>query len=357
MAMRKLLYAIAPVVILCSCGGGQGDELREGKKEYAPEINEVRVDTLKRTNFYRQIVSNGKLTAARRATIKFNINGIVANLDVSNGSHVRAGDRIAELDREDLRIALENAANVLDKAEMELYDVLAGQGYRAADTASVPREILEMAKIRSGYNAARNSYRQASYNLSCTVLKAPFSGKIADLKVKRWEQAQSDFCTLVDDSELDVDFLVLESEYSFLAVGLPVKVTPFSDPALTLTGRITQINPAVDKNGQIAVRARVKGCKSVIDGMNARVVVEKVVPGRLVVPRSAVVVRDNLDVLFTYSEGKANWVYVNILASNQDSYDIIANEDRGARLEPGELVIVTNNLNLADGSAVRIKGN
>lgn len=355
--MRNFLYISTILCILGSCGGGQGESLRDGKKVYSPEINEVRVDTLRRTDFHRQIVSNGKMTAARRATLKFYTDGIVADLEVANGSRVKAGDRIAELDREDLRIALENASIALDKARIELHDVLAGQGYRSADTASVPREIMDMAKIRSGYDAALNSYRQASYNLSCTILKAPFSGIIADLKVKRWEQTQPEFCTLLDDSELDVDFLVLESEYSFLAVGLPVNVTPFSDPSVTLTGRITQINPSVDKNGQIAVRARVKGCRSVIDGMNARVVVEKAVPGRLVVPRSAVVVRDNLDVLFTYLDGKANWVYVNILSSNQDSYDVIANEDRGARLEPGDLVIISNNLNLADGSAVRIKQN
>ena len=93
-----------------------------------------------------------------------------------------------------------------------------------------------------------------------------------------------------------------------------------------------------------------------IDGMNVRVIVERKMPGQLVVPRSAVVVRDNLDVLFTYSDdGVAHWTYVNIIRSNGDSHVVTANADRGAKLNEGDKVIVKGNLNLADGSKVQLK--
>ena len=133
-------------------------------------------------------------------------------------------------------------------------------------------------------------------------------------------------------------------------------VTPFADASLSCKGFVTDINPLVDKNGQVLVRASVKGVKGLLDGMNVKVTVERLIPGQLVVPRSAVVIRDNRDVLFTYTDdGKAHWTYVNILYSNGDSHVIAPNRDRGAQLSEGDRVIISGNLNLADGSSVTLK--
>ena len=87
--------------------------------------------------------------------------------------------------------------------------------------------------------------------------------------------------------------------------------------------------------------------------MNVHVIVEKTLPDRLVVPKEAVVIRDNMNVLFTYSDdGVAHWVYVNILNANSESYSVEANSSRGAVLSEGDRVITSGNLNLADGSKV-----
>jgi len=215
---------------------------------------------------------------------------------------------------------------------------------------------METGKIRSGYSSSKNSLASAEQNMAGTVLKAPFAGRVADIVLRRNDQSGSEpFCTVVDDSSLDVDFSIMESEYDFVSVGLSVKVIPFADQTREYTGTVVSINPSVDERGRIAVRARVKNDGKLIDGMNVKVVVERLVPDQLVVPRSAVVVRDNLDVLFTYSNGKAHWVYVNILLSNGDSYAIEANKDRNSVLEEGAEVIISGNLNLGDNSEVTRK--
>ncbi len=348
--------AALAVLAMTGCKSG-GSSLKEGRLEYAPEVNTVDVMTLTRTDFPRQLLSNGRLSASSRAQLKFGTTGAVKILNVRNGQRVSAGQVIAELDRPDLSLAVESARLALEKARLDFYDVLAGQGYAARDTSSVPSDILEMARMRSGYEASANALRRARLDLEGTVLKAPFSGTVADLKVKRFDQAPSEaLCTLLDDSLLDVDFTVMESEYPFLSEGLTVKVSPFSDASRTFSGRVTGINPTVDKNGQIAVRASVQGASSLVDGMNVKVTVEKTVPGQMVVPRGAVVIRDNMDVLFTYQpDGTARWVYVNVLASNRDSFVVEANRDRGAQLSEGDRVIISSNLNLADGSEVRLR--
>lgn len=357
MEMRMLMAAAAALVLLSGCGGRQEKEMRDGKLDYSPEINEVSVMKLEKTDFPMQLVSNGRVSAAAKASLTFGTTGTISRINVRNGQRVPAGTVIAELDRPDLRLALDAASASLEKARLDLYDVLAGQGYAARDTISVPDDVLSMAKIRSGYNAAVNAMRKAEYDLSGTVLRAPFTGCVADLGVKRYDQTPNGpFCSLVDDSSMDVDFPVMEAEYAFLEKGLGVKVMPFADMNRTYAGTLTDINPVVDKNGQVALRAKVSGGQGLVDGMNVKVTVEKNLPGRMVVPRSAVVVRDNLDVLFTYTDdGKAHWIYVNILASNRESFVVEANSDRGAVLKEGDIVIISNNLNLADGSSVRLK--
>ena len=70
--MNRLGYIFLSLaaLALAGCKGG-GNALKEGKLEYAPEVNVVEVMTLKRTDFPKQILSNGKLMASSRAVLKF----------------------------------------------------------------------------------------------------------------------------------------------------------------------------------------------------------------------------------------------------------------------------------------------
>ena len=327
----------------CRSGEENTGDVRDGRLQYEAERNEVEVMTLERTVFTRQLISNGRLSARARSSLAFRGTGMIEQVNARNGETVRAGTVIAALDRTDKAIALKSARIAMDKAGLDLYDVLAGQGYMTRDTSSVPASVMKMARMRSGYDAALNSLHQAEYDYSGTVLTAPFTGKVAP------------FCTLIDDSSFDVDFTVLESEYGFLEEGLKVKVTPFSGGSGHLYGTLTCINPTVDKNGQVAVTATVENDGTLIDGMNVKVTVEKDVPGQLVVPKSAVVIRDNLEVLFRHKDGKALWTYVHTLMSSGDSYVVVPNTDRGAELSEGDQVIISGNLNLADGSSVEVR--
>ena len=355
MKRTALLFIIilATVLSIVSCNN-HTDKQKDGRLQQQAENNIVEVITLKKTDFPRQLLSNGKLVAAARASLSFSSPGPLSSIPVRNGERVSKGAVLAKVSRPDLELALESAQLSLEKAGMDLYDYLVGQGYPARDTSSVPTEIMAMARMKSGYSIARNALSKARLDLDGTVLKAPFAGRVADIRLRKHDLSGTDtFCTLVDDSSFDVDFTVMESEYNFLSKGLAVKVTPFADDSYTCEGRITDINPVVDKNGQITVRASVKGAARLLDGMNVKVVVERMIPDVLVVPRSAVVIRDNLNVLFTYTDdGKAHWTYVTIITSNGDSHVVTANTSRGAVLSEGDRVIVSGNLNLADGSSV-----
>jgi multidrug efflux pump subunit AcrA (membrane-fusion protein) len=70
---------------------------------------------------------------------------------------------------------------------------------------------------------------------------------------------------------MEVDFTVLESELPLIKVGDKVEVTPYASAAGVRQGSISEINPLVDENGMVRVKARVNGGNKLFDGMNVRV--------------------------------------------------------------------------------------
>lgn len=348
------LWATAFVMAACESRGTVSSE-DSSKLAYSPEVNEVDVVTLRRQVFQMQLVANGKLSAAQRSSLYFDQSGQIVTISVDNGSRVNKGDIIARIDDTEQHAALEMAHIELDRTRLEYLDFLAGLGYAFADTASVPDDVRKIAGIRSGYTASRSNCEKARRELAGTILRAPFAGKVADMQFRLWDQTGSGpFCSLIDDRTFDVTFSALESEYAFLEPGQTVHVTPFGQDR-SISGRIRSINPTVDRNGQISVTASIAGGEGLLDGMNVKVIVDRAESGQLVVPKSAVVIRDGEEVLFRYRYGKAEWVYVHTVRANSDSYAVTANAERGAVLEEGDQVIVSGNLNLADGSRVVAK--
>lgn len=364
MTILRYTSLLGGVLLLASCSGGAGNssdaDTSANKKAQIQISNPVDTMTLRHGVFKSQLISNGKLRAQQKSDLRFTPSGSVTWLVGGNGTAISSGAVIARLDDREAQIRLEQARQTMQKADIDLQDALLGFGYDIADSARVPRETMRISRLRSGYDAAATGLESARMTVENCALKAPFSGKIANLKTKLHENPKGDFfCSVINDRSFDVEFNILESELASVRVGQDVVVTTFVEPTKRYAGRLTNINPAVDDKGQIIVTANIPNPGALIDGMNVKVYIESSVPGKLVVPKSAVLVRDDREVLFRYdpASGKAMWTYVLIEASNSDSHAVTANTDRGAELNVGDAVIVSGNLNLADGSDVEIKTN
>lgn len=355
---KSIIPLVLILVVVWGCKPRQSEEDKEAiaKKVQVAERNPVEVMVLRRTVFQKELVSNGKLVALQRSVLKFRTSEVLEYLPVKNGSRVKKGQVIARLRQYTLKQNLDKARLTLDQAKIQMEDILLTMGYDNTRQDKVPSNQLHYARIKSGLATAEISLRQAQFNYDATVLKAPFSGKIANLKYKKYDQvsAGTDFCTLIDDSRLEVVFPVMETELREVQPGKEVSVIPFATNT-PVKGRVAEINPAVEENGLVKVRALCSNPGTLLDGMNVRVLVRNAVPGKLVVPKSAVLLRQNLEVLFKYKNGEAYWTYVNIEMENSDSYAVVANKDRGASLQPGDTVIISGNLNLAHGSKVEIR--
>ncbi len=357
-------FGLILLILGVSCTGGRPtqdhtDSTATHRKAQTQIANPVDTVTLRRGEFRSQLISNGKLRAQQKSDLRFGgSGGSVTWLAGGNGTAVAAGAAIARIDDREARIRMEQARQAMQKAEIDLQDALLGFGHDIADTAHVSEETMRIARLRSGYEAAATGLASARLALESCTLRAPFGGKIANLKTKAHENPKGEFfCSVINDRMFDVEFSLLESELPQIRPGQAVTVATFVEPNRRHAGRIVAVNPTVDDKGQIIVTARIPNPGRLIDGMNVKVYVKSAVPDKLVVPKSAVLVRDEREVLFRYDRatGRAQWTYVLIEMSNSDSHAVVANTDRGAELNPGDAIIVSGNLNLADGSQVEIK--
>jgi RND family efflux transporter MFP subunit len=352
---RIVLLAAILFPLLFSCKG-KADDADAARAVPMAEKNLVDTMLLRRTLFSREIVSNGVLEGARRAELAFAASGTVAKVYVHNGSRVQKGSPIAELDTEALTLALANARQSLERSRLDYLDRLVSYGY-GSDTTQIPGDLRDVARIRSGYSAAELAVRTAELNLRGAVLRAPFSGVVANLKVKPWEQASGTVCVVIDDGTFDVRFPLLESELPAIAVGRSVTVSPFIEPEVRYEGRIREINPFVDAKGQVEVVASVRGARGLVEGMNVKLYIQSEGTLQLAVPKSAVVMRDGYDVIFTLDTTamKAQWLYVDIVGSNTTHHAVTGCERKRTEVHEGAIVITSGNINLADGSAVEIR--
>lgn len=354
--IKPLSLTICCALLVCSCEGNKTAATGNiARMAHTQEYNKVKIITLQEQTFQKELVSNGKLVALHKSELVFRNGGILQKICVSNGDWVKEGDILARLDDSQQRISYNTALQNFEKAQIELIDALIGFGYDLADTTTMDKTKLGIAKTRSGYNTSRLNLENAKIALENCTLRAPFAGQVANIKSREFERINEPFCTIIDNSRMNVDFNIIEGEMNLVRVGQKVRIASFFNPELSVIGTITNINPMVSNKGQVLVRAEFANNADFVDGMNVKVMAEHNVPGQLVVPKSAVVMRDNLEVLFRYQDGEAVWTYVHSLMSNSNSYVVTANTSRGADLAVGDTIIVTGNLNLAHGSKVEIE--
>ena len=204
--MNGIVYSSLGVmmaaVLLTACGREDRPSAeKEGVETVLPaEVNEVSVMTLKKGDFNHELVSNGKVEARAYADLNFRLTSEpVARVYVKNGDRVKKGQKLAELSLFTLQNKLEQAKTSLDQADLEMQDVLIGQGYAPDHPEAVPENVMKLARVRSGYEQSRANYELARYELQQAVLTAPFDGVVANLFGKQYNRPDGaePFCRII----------------------------------------------------------------------------------------------------------------------------------------------------------------
>ena len=350
----KPILPITLVFCLFSCGSGNkaGQTASdEESQQRVQELPQVTVMTVKRGIFMREMQSNGKLAAASKVDLRFRTSEIITSISVTNGQRIPAGQEIARIDEFELRNRVITAEEAVQTALRSLNNFLISRSLTLKDTAAVSPEVLQAGYAESQTLSARVNLAEARYNLQRAVLTAPISGVVANLtaKVHNLAPTSEPFCTIIGDERFEVDFPVLESEIELLKSSHDVLIEPLAYPGTGIKGRLSGMNPIVDRNGMVQAKAVVDNIQGKLyEGMNVRVLVQQAVPDKLTVPKSAVVMRSDRQVLFVYANGRSQWRYVKTGLENSREYTI------EEQLEDGETVIISGNFNLAHDVEVEI---
>jgi HlyD family secretion protein len=367
-------------------------DAKDTKRERRERTTSVSVSKAFRGDLVIPVTAEGTVRARHTAEIRTEIAGPIVRIHAREGQLMRRGQLIAKLDDREYEVAAEEArvkyvqAISLLAVEDESIDIpkrppelqkeidelkrLEDKGVitseeRLAREVAIDVEAvkqghyrLDVVASRSGIAAARAAMERARINLERTEIRAPFSGVISDLLLSEGEHVTlgQTICTLVNNSDLEAEVGVLESDIGFLDVGRPAIL---AIPALndTLDVTVDVISPHFDRNSrtcQVLLRLKNQSGK-IRPGMFARAIVAgQRFTDRLLVPQEAILMRDGRSLLFKVEDDRAKWVYLKLGRQNDDLVEI-EQVLQGGSLAPGDLVIVTNHLTLAHDAKVKVK--
>lgn len=315
------------------------------------KATEVHVATAERKTFDYLIPATGKLEAGAEVLAVIEQAGYLLEVNVREGQYVNKGDIIARLDPTEAEFRLEKAkisvrnANANYESDKLGYPIL----FESEDLEE-QAIVDEQLKAKAGIFLSEVELKEAQMAFDRSVVKAPISGQVADLKYKAGSLvgASSELCQILGTSEFILKVKVLESDISWISINQQAEVYPISSTQTALKGRVTGINPKVDESGLVQVSITLAANKSLLPGMNARAIIRAPQNDSLVVPKDALVFRSGRAVVFTIENKESKWNYVEVGKDNGEEVEILEG------LEANSTVITSNNLQLAHQAPVQI---
>lgn len=313
-AMRAAALAASVALALSSCGKG-GDAAQggqpAGREAPAPVVGVV---TVHPQTVALTVELPGRLESLRTADVRAQVGGIIQKRLFQEGSYVRAGQPLYQIDSstyeaslESARAQLATAQATLAKADADLArykplvaaDAISKQEYDAAVTAKRSAE--------AGVKAAQAAIKSAGISLNRSRITAPISGFIGQSKVSEGTLLNAGdttvLATIRQTNPMYVNVTQSASEVMKLRQQVAEGKLLAADGAIAVgikfddgtvypeKGRLLFADPTVDEStGQITLRAAVPNDQNILmPGLYVRVLMDQVaVDNAFVVPQQAV---------------------------------------------------------------------
>jgi HlyD family secretion protein len=336
---------------------------RRGGKQIDPS----KLVTVEKGDVARSVVATGKVQPLTKVEIKSKASGIVERLFVDYGDHVKMGQTLAELDREQLEASVREArANLLaaqaayerNRIEAEGPDLpfllsalerarkLYADGLIAPSLLEDADKAYQMGKnkqtaaksqaamARAEVEKARASMERAETDLRYATITSPMDGLVLSRDVEVGDAVSSILVlgseatlvmTLGDVSEVYVLGKVDEADIGKVYLGQRARIVVESFKEKSFEGKVTKISPlGVEKDNVTTFEVRVSihnpgGELKTNMTANAEVILEEK-KGVLLVPESAVVYdkerKPSIEVPDPRAEGGRRKVAVKLGISN-----------------------------------------
>ena len=296
---RTGLAAFASLMLLSACQ--QGGET-EGEEE---ETASVPVETSQpvRGDVYAVYSGTAPIEAFAEADVVAKVEGEVREILVEEGSEVKAGDVLARLDGDRLRLELNESRARLDQMRS---DFERNQDLREKGLLSEG----EFEKLRYDLEALEASFNLASLELDYTRIRAPIDGVVSERYVKIGNTIRvGDPAFRVTSLDPLVAYLhVPEREYRQIKADQPVAIDIDALAGQRVIASVTRVSPVVDpETGTFKITIEIRDEERRIKpGMFGRIsIVYDVHQNVLQVPRSAIVEDMGNQTVFVVEDGKA----------------------------------------------------
>ena len=331
----------------------------------SPLANPVEVDTVRRGTLAMRIEATGLAEADRRARVAASITGYVVSVAINEGELVASGQVLLRLDPDEALLAVERGEAELAEAEARYRELTLFD--EEIPDPEVRRERSAEARVRSGLARTEIALRQVRLGLAATTIRAPFAGRVAEIRVTAGDHvsAGEDLLTLLDVDPIRVQVRVVESELRWLRERGGASVHLVAFPDTIFRGRIAAISPTVDPEGRTGrvTLAVANPDGAILPGMFASVTLEgRAFHDRLFVPEEAIVEREDKTLVFLFQPlsegppelGRARWAYVSIGLADDRHVEIL--DSSASTIEAGDLVLTGGHLTLVHDARVRIAG-
>ncbi|MEO0972009.1 MAG: efflux RND transporter periplasmic adaptor subunit [Pseudomonadota bacterium] len=346
-----LLLGFTLTALLTGCAsdadGTDGATAEAAQSDEEDVAIPVEVAAVQRGDIFAVYSATGSLEAERDAQVVAKVEGQIVEILVEEGDRVKAGDVLARLDGDQLRLELARARASLEKLEAEY---ARNQALHAKGL--VTKEAYDT--IAFDVRASRADAELSALRLSYTQIRAPIDGVVSErmVKVGNTITANTETFRVTDLEPLITELFVPEREFQKLAAGQMAQVRVDALGEEPFAGRIARIAPVIDPaTATFKVTVETTDPQGRLSpGMFARIdVVYDVHEHALQVPRDALVEGVDDEAVFVVGDGdQAERRTVRTGLENGGHVEIVDG------LEFGEEVIVVGQSSLRDGGRIHV---
>jgi membrane fusion protein (multidrug efflux system) len=343
-SVRWLVVAALAGALAGGCSNGKAKD-KAGDEEKVSAVP-VEIQPLKRAEMVAVYSGTAPIEAHEEAVVVAKVGGEVRQIYVEEGDTVKAGQMLARLDGDRLRLELAQTDANLRKLERDYKRTL-----DLSERGLVSKSTAE--NLRYDLDALRASYDKAKLELSYTDIRAPISGVVSarNIKVGNTIRPNDPTFTVTDLDPLLAYVHVPEKEFRKIAPGQAAEVIVDALGGERFIGNIERISPTVDpQTGTFRARVEVADqSRRLKPGMFARVnIVYERRQAALQLPRAAILDADGQQSVYVVSDGKAQQRVIRTGLTSAGWIEVLDG------LQGDERVVTVGQAGLKSGTPVKI---
>lgn len=348
------LVGLAAMVVIAGCSSGEATQAGASSppgggtnRRGQPRITAVRTVPVTTGSIARSVTVSGVVEPLRTVAVNSQLAGQILSVNVEEGSVVRAGDALAELDGREIRSQLAAA-----EASYQVAEAAYERARQLRDRQIIT--LPEYEQQRTAHAAAKATLDQLRTRVGYTNVTSPVAGVVTEKRVEAGDAVgtQTRLFSVAEVSTLVVRVGVSELDVVELGQGDAVQVDLDAFPGRAVSGRIRRIFPVADPITRLlpVEVALEPGARTFVrPGFLARATFAlNQRKGVLLVPQGALVGGSSSQAVFVVEQGRAVRRTVETGLMSEGSVEVLSG------LTEGEAVVTLGNNLLRDGAEVRV---